>query len=300
MSEERDTASMVKPTDFKHVESTASSLVNMSRSRQLTNAERAALLDSTRILIEMRLLENCIYERYLARMKPEFLYLIARLFSLFDFFLIRLNVSSYLAAISFMSAGLRKKSIRRSVAPDRLTRLTAEQRCIVAQSELEEYKKDIERLELEGRMTLDQEKMTLEAANMRAEEIQKSRAMFDKYVTSILDSPKERTELENRDFDVILRFHRAYLRRMMTLEAANMRAEEIQKSRAMFDKYVTSILDSPKERTELENRDFDVILRFHRAYLRRMPGLDDVTCFLYPTHNNDEEVEHSVVFIRQM
>ncbi|KAF7233526.1 hypothetical protein EG68_07702 [Paragonimus skrjabini miyazakii] len=220
MSEGRDTVSTVKPTDYRQVESTASSLINKSRSRQLTNAERAALLDSTRMLIEVRLLENCIYERYLARIKPEFIYLIA-------------------PPISFMSAGLRKKSVRRSVAVDRLTRLTAEQRCIVAQSELEEYKKDIERLELEGRMTLDQEKTILEAANMRAEETQKCRAMFDKYVTSILDSPKERTEIENRDFDAILRFHRAYLRRMDT-QLANLRIENdsLHRDCRRFNKYL--------------------------------------------------------------
>ncbi|KAF5399475.1 hypothetical protein PHET_07339 [Paragonimus heterotremus] len=220
MSEGRDTVSTVKPTDYQQLESTASSLLNMSRSRQLTNAERAALLDSTRILIEVRLLENCIYERYLARIKPEFMYLIA-------------------PPLSFMSPGLRKKSIRRSVVVDRLTRLTAEQRCIVAQSELEEYKKDIERLALEGRMALDQEKTSLEAANMRAEEIQKSRAMFDKYVTSILDSPKERTEIENRDFDAILRFHRAYLRRMDT-QLANLRIENdsLHRDYRRFNKYL--------------------------------------------------------------
>ncbi|KAF8563747.1 hypothetical protein P879_10765 [Paragonimus westermani] len=141
MSEERDTVSTVKPTDYMHVESSASSRINKSRSRHLTNTERTVLINSTRILTEVRLLENCIYERYLARMKPEFL-------------------NSCATSFSFMATGLRKKSTRQSVAADRLPRLTAEQRCVVAQSELEEYKKDIERLEMESRMSLSQEKIS--------------------------------------------------------------------------------------------------------------------------------------------
>ncbi|KAA3675375.1 uncharacterized protein DEA37_0012032, partial [Paragonimus westermani] len=90
---------------------------------------------------------------------------------------------SYLAPFSCTATGLKKNSVRRSIAADRLPRLTAQQRCVVAQSELEEYKKDIERLELEGRMSLSQEKdAQLENLRIENDSLHRDYRRFDKYL----------------------------------------------------------------------------------------------------------------------
>ncbi|CAK8685258.1 unnamed protein product [Clavelina lepadiformis] len=76
--------------------------------------------------------------------------------------------------------GSRKRSKSRSSAIDKLLRLTAEQKCDIAQRELEELRYEIDKLKDESERVLDNYRASLEEAELRVTEIKKAMYEFDR------------------------------------------------------------------------------------------------------------------------
>ncbi|XP_068691858.1 cilia- and flagella-associated protein 263-like [Montipora foliosa] len=76
--------------------------------------------------------------------------------------------------------GLRKKSRSRGPSLDRHLKLTAEQKCDIAQRELEELRDEIEKLKDESEKILDNFRAVMEEADIRSAEVKKSSYEFER------------------------------------------------------------------------------------------------------------------------
>lgn len=78
------------------------------------------------------------------------------------------------------SRGSRKKSKSRTSAADRLLQLTAEQKCDIAQRELEELRDDIDKLKDDSERILDNYRANIEEAELKIQETKKAFYEFDR------------------------------------------------------------------------------------------------------------------------
>lgn len=76
--------------------------------------------------------------------------------------------------------GLRKRSRSRGPSLDRHLKLTAEQKCDIAQRELEELRDEIEKLKDESEKILDNFRAVMEEADIRSAEVKKSSYEFER------------------------------------------------------------------------------------------------------------------------
>lgn len=84
----------------------------------------------------------------------------------------------------------RKRSKSRSSTTDRMLRLTAEQKCDIAQREIEEYREEIEKLREESEKVIDHFKAIMEEADMRLAEIKKAFYEFDRDIVKASVNPR--------------------------------------------------------------------------------------------------------------
>ncbi|ELU06186.1 hypothetical protein CAPTEDRAFT_181233 [Capitella teleta] len=84
----------------------------------------------------------------------------------------------------------RKRSKSRSSNTDRSLRLNAEQKCDIAQREIEEYREEIDRLRDESEKVLDNFKAIMEEADIRLTEMKKSSYEFDRDIVKGSVNPR--------------------------------------------------------------------------------------------------------------
>nr|CAB3228139.1 coiled-coil domain-containing protein 113-like [Phallusia mammillata] len=91
-----------------------------------------------------------------------------------------LNYQTPVAQVQEIYGRSRKRSKSRSSAVDKLLRLSAEQKCDIAQRELEELREEIDKLKEEAERVLDNYRAGLEEAELRFSEIKKAVYEFDR------------------------------------------------------------------------------------------------------------------------
>jgi len=84
--------------------------------------------------------------------------------------------------LSTLPGGRRKRSKSRSSTMDRTLRLSDEQKCDIAQREIEDYREEIESLREDSEKVLDNHKAIIEEADIRSAEIKKASYEFDRDV----------------------------------------------------------------------------------------------------------------------
>ncbi|XP_023827477.1 cilia- and flagella-associated protein 263 isoform X2 [Salvelinus sp. IW2-2015] len=120
--------------------------------------------------------ETDMYERYISRLDPR------------DLVPQPLSDSLGAAAASQLEigGGRGRKMKKRTTALEQLQRLTLEQKCDVAQRELDETKEDLEKLKESSERVLHNYKATLEEADIRLVEVKKASYEFDRDVAKVL------------------------------------------------------------------------------------------------------------------
>ncbi|CDQ59511.1 unnamed protein product [Oncorhynchus mykiss] len=120
--------------------------------------------------------ETDMYERYISRLDPR------------DLVPQPLSDSLGAAAASQLEigGGRGRKMKTRTTALEQLQRLTLEQKCDVAQRELDETKEDLEKLKESSERVLHNYKATLEEADIQLVEVKKASYEFDRDVAKVL------------------------------------------------------------------------------------------------------------------
>nr|XP_039257133.1 coiled-coil domain-containing protein 113-like [Styela clava] len=109
--------------------------------------------------------------------------------------------------------GSRKRSKSRSSALDKLLRLTAEQKCDIAQRELEELREEIDKLKEDSERVLDNYRANLEEAEMKIQESKKAFYEFDRDICKGSINPRTNKVIAEK----VLRYYEDKLRSRDTL-----------------------------------------------------------------------------------
>ncbi|XP_041375443.1 coiled-coil domain-containing protein 113-like [Gigantopelta aegis] len=137
--------------------------------QDLTNEQLYQLVEETARANEVLAAETQMFERFLKRVEP-----------IKD--IIGPTQQASVASVTSQAEvrGSRRRSKSRSSTTDRLLKLTAEQKCDIAQREIEELRDEIERLNEESEKVLDTYKAIMEEADLRLAEIKKESYEFDR------------------------------------------------------------------------------------------------------------------------
>lgn len=146
--------------------------------QDIPNEEVFKLLEETLRSNEVLRAENQMFEKYLKRVEPQISVTSGHLTS----------VTTTQVEISARVG--RKRSKSRSSASERSLKLTAEQKCDIAQREIEELREEIERLRDESERILDNYKAVMEEADVRVVEIRKSSYEFERDIVKGSINPR--------------------------------------------------------------------------------------------------------------
>lgn len=146
--------------------------------QDIPNEEVFKLLEESLRSNEVLRAENQMFEKYLKRVEPQ------------------INVTSghitsgVTTQVEISARVGRKRSKSRSSASERSLKLTAEQKCDIAQREIEELREEIERLRDESERILDNYKAVMEEADVRIVEIRKSSYEFERDIVKGSINPR--------------------------------------------------------------------------------------------------------------
>ncbi|XP_013405917.1 coiled-coil domain-containing protein 113 [Lingula anatina] len=139
--------------------------------QELTDDELDRLLDETLRANEVLAAETQMFEKFFKRVEPKELQGIQ----------LSVNAAPSQSQHDVGGRGIgRKRSKSRSSHVDKSLRLTAEQKCDIAQREIEELREDIDRLKDESERVLDTYRAIMEEADIRINEIKKASYEFER------------------------------------------------------------------------------------------------------------------------
>lgn len=146
--------------------------------QDIPDEEVYKLLDETLRSNEILRAENQMFEKYFKRVEPQATAAPG----------LTSTITSQQTEVT--SRVGRKRSKSRSSASERSLKLTAEQKCDIAQREIEELREEIERLKDESERILDNYKAVMEEADVRIVEIRKSSYEFDRDIVKGAVNPR--------------------------------------------------------------------------------------------------------------
>ncbi|XP_074644983.1 cilia- and flagella-associated protein 263-like [Tubulanus polymorphus] len=138
--------------------------------QDLTDEQLYTLLEETVRANEVLAAETQMFEKYLKRVEPKDL----------TGFQTHVTTTPSLSTMENVRAVGRKRSKSRSSNMDKSLRLSAEQKCDIAQREIEELREDIEKLKEDSEKVLDTYRAIMEESDMRLAETKKSSYEFER------------------------------------------------------------------------------------------------------------------------